>query len=254
MGKCYFFDIDGTILPHGSKEIPNSTKEAIKKLIDQGNQVFIASGKNQIEAEKIGSQIGISDYISSNGQQVFIDGINVITHKLPTAELNFLVGYYHARDLDVIFQCERAMFIYRSNVSDDKLIEKELSKYNLPFPKDVTEVPIEPVLQIIVIGDMGKFEIPIKDYKNFILGPSSCEVLPFDASKGTIISKMKDFIGTKQTYAFGDGPNDIDMFKQVNVSVAMGEASDKVKSSAEFLTAYSYEDGINSFLETHNLI
>ena len=43
---------------------------------------------------------------------------------------------------------------------------------------------------------------------------------------------------------FGDGHNDISMVKQAPISIAMGNAIDKLKEHATFITKSNKEDGI----------
>ena len=54
--------------------------------------------------------------------------------------------------------------------------------------------------------------------------------------------------------AFGDGHNDIDMLKLVNIGVAMGNAKDKVKEAADEVTDDIDHDGIYQALKRHHII
>ena len=56
-------------------------------------------------------------------------------------------------------------------------------------------------------------------------------------------------IPKENTYAFGDGENDIEMFHLVGTSVAMGNADDEVKKHASTVTLTVDEDGIADFFE-----
>ncbi|WP_079989127.1 HAD family hydrolase [Collinsella ihumii] len=51
-------------------------------------------------------------------------------------------------------------------------------------------------------------------------------------------------IEPEECVAFGDGGNDISMFRCVGTSVAMGNASDEVKAAASHVTPHVDEDGI----------
>ena len=54
--------------------------------------------------------------------------------------------------------------------------------------------------------------------------------------------------------AFGDGGNDISMLKAAGVGVAMGNASDDVKSHAAYVTTSASEDGIANALKHFGLV
>ena len=53
--------------------------------------------------------------------------------------------------------------------------------------------------------------------------------------------------------AFGDGGNDISMLKHAGIGVAMGNASEEVKKSADFVTASVDEDGVALMLKRMGL-
>ena len=57
-----------------------------------------------------------------------------------------------------------------------------------------------------------------------------------------------------ETMAIGDGGNDISMLRHAAVGVAMGNASDEVKSVANYVTTSVDEDGIENALKHFNLI
>lgn len=51
-------------------------------------------------------------------------------------------------------------------------------------------------------------------------------------------------VGPDEAVAFGDGENDLPMFRAVGHAVAMGNAWDTVKAEAELVTTSVDEDGI----------
>lgn len=56
------------------------------------------------------------------------------------------------------------------------------------------------------------------------------------------------------TFAFGDGPNDFDLFKACDFKIAMGNAVDGLKEIADFVTKTNLEGGINHALKHYQLI
>ena len=55
-------------------------------------------------------------------------------------------------------------------------------------------------------------------------------------------------------YAIGDGDNDVEMFKVVKTSIAMGNGSTKAKESATFITDDISNDGLYKAFKKINLI
>ena len=58
----------------------------------------------------------------------------------------------------------------------------------------------------------------------------------------------------EETMAFGDGGNDIGMLRHAGVGIAMGNAKDDVKASADYVTASVDEDGIFKALKHFEII
>lgn len=61
--------------------------------------------------------------------------------------------------------------------------------------------------------------------------------------------KQRDQLKTDELAAFGDGENDIEMFKVVGHPIAMGNATDEVKGYAEFVTDSNNANGIISGIQ-----
>ena len=51
-------------------------------------------------------------------------------------------------------------------------------------------------------------------------------------------------IGIENSYAFGDGKNDIEMLSTVGCGIAMGNASDEIKNCAKEVTDTVHNDNI----------
>lgn len=58
-------------------------------------------------------------------------------------------------------------------------------------------------------------------------------------------------ISKQQCIAIGDDENDLEMFDQVHMAVAMGNAKENVKSAANEITLNCDEDGATVFLEQY---
>ncbi|MCZ2722834.1 HAD family hydrolase [Marinomonas sp. 15G1-11] len=75
-----------------------------------------------------------------------------------------------------------------------------------------------------------------------------------DACKGTAIHSLKEELGASKIICFGDGDNDLSMFKMADEAYAMSNASDLVKAAANKVIGHHDEDGVAIFLrERFNL-
>ncbi|BFT69368.1 hypothetical protein PAENIP36_08100 [Paenibacillus sp. P36] len=69
MYEIVFFDVDGTLYSEVDRAIPKSTKLAIKRLLEEGIKVVVATGRPHNLCEELLS-LGIDTLISSNGALV----------------------------------------------------------------------------------------------------------------------------------------------------------------------------------------
>ena len=82
---------------------------------------------------------------------------------------------------------------------------------------------------------------------------SAVEVYLKKNTKGSAILKAIDFLDIKieNTYAFGDGKNDIDMFQMADERYAVANAHDDLKEYATEIILSNDEDGVARWLEEH---
>ena len=66
------------------------------------------------------------------------------------------------------------------------------------------------------------------------------------------MKKMCEYLNLKcgEIAAIGDGENDISMFEVTDNSVAMGNALEKVKEKAKFVTNSNDEEGLVKYLNS----
>jgi Cof subfamily protein (haloacid dehalogenase superfamily) len=82
------------------------------------------------------------------------------------------------------------------------------------------------------------------------------EIVPENVDKGKSLQKLGEHLGISrdEIMAFGDGENDIEMLKFAGIGVAMGNADDRVKESADYVTDSVDDDGIIHALKALNIL
>jgi Cof subfamily protein (haloacid dehalogenase superfamily) len=85
--------------------------------------------------------------------------------------------------------------------------------------------------------------------------PYYLDVTHPQANKGNVVIRLSEMLGipVDQIATIGDMPNDISMFEKGGVSIAMGQASDEVKSAATYSTSSSEEEGFANAVERYVL-
>ncbi len=79
----------------------------------------------------------------------------------------------------------------------------------------------------------------------------ACEGVIPGLSKATGIRRAVDYLGESMdgTVGIGDGDNDMEMVQQCRMGIAMGNADEKLKQIADYVTADILDDGIAKAIE-----
>ena len=138
MIKAVFFDIDGTLLSHTLKDVPESTRRSIQKLKDQGILCVIATGRHLSEIKKLPVyDIEFDGFVTTNGHICLNSKKEVIySHPMQGHDKAVLVDYFvnhkiywRIRKLfiSIVFYFRKQRY-RRIEKKDKKLLKKQLNK------------------------------------------------------------------------------------------------------------------------------
>lgn len=257
MKKAAFFDVDGTLIDCtiGIMDISDRVKKAIKDFQKAGNVAFVSSGRPYAFLNKELLNFGFDGFVLGNGAQVLIND-----------ETKFFSGIDKELVKEVVSNCERLNIDYclqgpkYSYLKEDftRILEyyKEygVTRDFLEFNFDIDEVDVfkiemfpadEEGCKYCESLDQGEFNC-FKNYPGEVY-----EMYPIKNSKGTGLLKTIEFEGVelKDSYAFGDGRNDIEMIQTATHGIAMGNAVPELKEVANEFTDAIADDGIATYLE-----
>lgn len=262
--KIMFFDVDGTIVTDraqgGEKIVPESTVRAISKARESGHLCFINSGRPYCNIDKDILEIGFDGVISGCGTNIHIGEEeilhvptpkNVCRETLEACKKCRINGFFEGRDRnyfshngpDIEWIIEFMQLIAKNGAvtitntdGDDFVFDKLCALY------DETS-DTKTFLEIV-----GKY-FSIIDRTHFY------ELVPKGCSKGRAMDIVLDYYGIpkKDSYAFGDSANDIDMFRATPNSIGMGNGKD-VYQYVSFVTRDILDDGIEYAMKHFNII
>ncbi len=261
--KALVLDIDGT-LTNSAKEITPATKCAIQNIMRRGQKVILASGRPTPGMRRYEEELELDRYggylLSFNGARI-VDcrtGEIVYQRVLP---LTLLPGLFHFAKKN---GCGLITYLGNEVISAfpiDKYVEIEARINGLPVRKvpNFTEFVDFDINKCLMTADPEKAELLEKElqekYGNmasiYRSEPYFIEIMPSDVDKASSLDKMLPAIGVKRenTVCCGDGFNDISMIRYAGVGVAMGNAQQAVKESADYITATNDEDGLVQVIE-----
>ncbi len=241
-----FFDLDGTLLYSNEENIRKEVVEAIDKLKARGDHIYVATGRSLGQAKHILKQLGITDGVFANGQMVITDGEVIYEHYIPADKSAQVLKAAYENNLYPATISPRGMKLKR-DIKHLVLLYK-LRKYsfggiglaklsnecNQGFwyfgnPRDMIDVD--------KLIDLNYFNI-------YPYGDTTLEIMPKEFNKADGIKKLIAKDPGAYTIAFGDGRNDFEMIETVNFSIAMGNANERLKAAANYVTATNDDHGI----------
>ncbi len=261
--KLIVLDIDGT-LTNNKKEITKKTKEALIDIQKKGIKVALASGRPTPGTLKISEELQLKSHggyiLSYNGAKV-IDCTNNKTIFQKSVPEELIPQIYQAAIENKVglISYENGTVICGTNI--DTYIEKEAALNHMPikkvdnFPSYITfnvckclMTAEETYLQKVEERLKHQFKSQLSIYRS---EPYFLELMPKNVDKAYSISKLieKLNITKEEVIAVGDGYNDLSMIKYAGLGVAMSNAQDTVKESADFITLSNEEDGVAYVIE-----
>ena len=254
--KIAFFDVDGTMVDMVSKKITPRMKETLIKLKEKGVKICMATGRplscipkfDGIDFDVLltfnGSYCCHKDNviyknpISKNDVQKVIDNATSINRPVSIASTTRLGANGKDRDLEIYF----AFAKQKLEVVDDfdVLAKGDIYQIMLACTKDEHS-------KIIANAD----GVAITSWWD-----RAVDIIPSNGNKGVSVEKTLEYfkLDKENAIAFGDGANDIEMLQAVGIGVAMGNAAENVKASADEVCGKVSEDGIYHYCLNKGLI
>ena len=254
--KAAFFDIDGTLLAHPEKTIPESSLRSLRKLREKGILVIASTGRHISEMRRLPLDGIVFDYMVTLNGQLVLDrtGKTIISHPLPEEAKPKIRYYFENRIYPLMIVEEDRIYINFNNL-DVEVCHKAIST---PLP-DVGRYTGSDVYQLISYGkreDMLALEKSIPGVKAVWWNSYGIDLIPVKGGKEKGISALLERLGISkdETISFGDGENDIGMLGCTGIGVAMGNASSAAKAAAGYVTKDIRDDGIEHALTHFGII
>lgn len=263
MKKAIFFDIDGTLIDShgGKKDISNGVKAVLRDLQSQGHYIFIATGRPYAFLSESIREFGFDGYVLANGAQVIIDRKTIHLNSMEKESVKRLVSMLDSKNLEYVVEdevgayaldCYEELWEFYKNYG--------IFKEQFTFDYDVSKMNVFK-LEVLchekeMLHECIKF---LNEYEEYAychsVHPSHLEIYLKENHKAAGILKVLEYLNIKieNTYAFGDGSNDIEMLETVGCGIAMGNASDEVKKYANVVTDTVGNDGIVSGIKKYIL-
>ncbi len=237
-------DLDGTLLPHNKKLLPDDIN-AINRFISDGGRFSIATGRpiqsvaTYLKALKVTDPVilynGSAIYDTISDKFLWCDYLNEKARKL----ISDVLKAYPDVSAEILTENEIYSFQknkreeYHISITNTNPIECSIDEAGNRWLKALFAIEPERIDRLI------KF-VAEQNY-NYFTYVQSCaffyEVLPKGNSKGTALKRLRDMTGLNNytVVAVGDYANDIEMLEYADIGVATANASDDVKAIADIV-------------------
>jgi len=257
--KAIFVDIDNTLYDHRYKTgFDEKSIKALNNVREQGIKVFLCTSRPiySIKAFKIFDLLKCDGLIASNGAVRVINNEWITPYTFPKRDLKNI--------LDV---CTKYKLCLEMVTFDDRfyatpktdLVDLHHQEFYEP---DAEYIPYQnqEVISLLMFAPKEVDETLKKELPEGIFylrfGSYGVDLVMHNHNKGEGVLAIREHLKLKkeECIAFGDDYQDIAMFNEVGYGVAVGNAKEKLKEQAFFVTKAVNKHGVYYFLKKNHFI
>lgn len=244
-------DIDGTLIT-SNHEVTEATKAAAAKLYERSIELSLASSRPPRSITPLADALKLQGpFAAFNGALVVKRNGEVLARSIISAatiasvnriadQFGLAVWLYDEVDWwapwrDAFVDREEHTSGFSARIDGyDQRVRSEANKLTVVGKPEL----VAPAEQL-VLTELGSQVSASKSKPRFL------DVTAHGIHKGTVVVRLADLlkIPTNRVAVIGDGPNDVEMFNQAGISIAMGQGVDEVKEAATYLTTSNDDEG-----------
>lgn len=236
--KLIALDMDGTLL-NSNGEVSAENRAAIKEAKEKGIQIILSTGRSRLSCNEYAKSLQLNSYlVTVNGSEIWGPTGELVQRNKVDAELiqwMWELSKTHSAKFWAI-GCEGVWH----NEMPDNLLDINWLKFGFEIDDDEIRESIKNEL-----SKKGTFEVTNSSLTNL-------EVNALGINKALGIKAVCDILGIsmENVMACGDSLNDIAMIKECGWGVAMGNAQEIIKQTANAVTDDHNEDGVAKAIRT----
>ncbi len=275
------FDMDGTLLNEAS-QMSEGNREALFKLQEKGCKLVLSTGRMFGSAQIPIDSFPFDGYVCSNGAALYEkDGTLVRRYSLAK---ELVIGAIHGLRQEPVYYEMHDTNSNRWMVQEDRdrleaIIEQDaslegVSMRQFAFYRLARVAPLEEMLAKIETGEVEIVKFFVWDNNQERLQWSADQFAPWQEQISITSSGQHNIeinshgvskwagllyfceawgIAPEKVMAFGDAENDREALTEAGYSVAMENASSKIKEIAKYTAPHHNEDGVAQFIWQHVL-
>ena len=286
MYKLVAVDLDGTLL-NSYGEISENTKRVVKKVMKNGVEFVLASGRSIDSIKNIANDLGGIQYIIAGNGAVTYDikqntniyenyipkdkaleliktceensiFYNVYTNKtIVTNSLRYNVLYYYKENLNkedskkTNITIVDSIYDYVKNMQDEKIMKLFIcDETESVFKSIIKKFEDMPNLETLDVAHMSR-KIIKKGTEKIPIEYYYTEISMKDVDKWNAVENLINKIGIQkeEVIAIGDNINDKKMIEEAGLGISLEGSSPVVTEIADYITLDNNNDGVAMALE-----
>jgi len=244
-------DIDGTLIT-SNHEVTEATKTAAEKLYVRGIELSLASSRPPR------SIVPLADSLKLRGPFAAFNGALVVKRDGEVLARSVLTSETIARVKAIADQFGIGVWLYDENdwwaPWRDSFVDREehtsgfsprIEGYDERITRHANKLTVVGKPELVAQAEQQVLTQLADQVAASKSKPRFLDVTSYGIHKGTVVVRLAGLlqIPTERVAVIGDGPNDVEMFRQAGVSIAMGQGVDEVKDAANYLTTSNDDEG-----------
>jgi len=264
MKTLFISDLDGTLL-RSDETLSQFTIDTINELTKNGMLFSYATARSLVTAKKVTKglnshiplivyngtfvmdnvteEILIANYFDDGIKDVIIDLIKENIYPIVYSFIDGVEKFSYIPE-----KCSEGMKAFLDTRKGDKRTNEVGTVEDLTLGKCFYITCIDEPAKLEPLSLKYKDKYRVIYSKDVYSDYQWLEIMPKSASKANAILQLKEKLGCDRIVSFGDGANDIDMFKISDEAYAVGNAIDELKNIATGVIESNNDDGVAKWL------
>ena len=257
-------DLDGTLMSQDG-QISQRNQQALKKCLLMGDIVYFVTGRPYCFAKSLAltvdSGIGV---VAGNGSCYEKNG-SLVIHSIPEKAVRRFVDCLEEEPVHAFFKSLHEF--YSHDLYDERFLYDRMNSWfsdecqvhsHVEMTFEELREKAADIHKILVCAEnrerLKQFEKAAEKIEEIHISrynEVSFDVTAKGVDKGKAIRDIRECreIPREAVIAIGDAPNDLPMFREAGVRIAMGNAESSIRQLCDWTTAVQKEDGVALALE-----
>ena len=268
MKTLYVSDLDGTLL-RSDEKISEFTNDTINTLVKEGMYFSYATARSYNTAKKVTKGLNAKIPLIVYNGAIIVDNVtgeilasNYFNDEEITEILDDLIKHnVYPIVYSFINGVEKFSYVQQLNTDESQeFIDTRKNDVRNNPVGNVSDLYNGNIFYMTCIDKKEKLEPLYLKYKekyhcvfqeDMYLHSQWLEIMPTEASKSNAISQLKKHLDCDKVVVFGDGINDVDMFKMADEAYAVANACTELKQYSTQVIESNNNDGVAKWLLAH---